>query len=179
MSRTAATFDLQAEIRARTVEIGDCLEWIGRFGSNKNRSTPLLDVAIDGVRHYMIVSREVWKARHGPIPAGRVVYRSCLNYRCVTHLALGRSGSPPKARAEAGIASHPPSAVAAMTKSKRKGAKYSAEQVAALRSLLADGHSAAEAGRMVGIAEDMARDIRSGRRWRAAVGSVWAWGLAA
>jgi hypothetical protein len=133
MSRTAATFDLQAEIRARTVEIGDCLEWIGRFGSNKNRSTPLLDVAIDGVRHYMIVSREVWKARHGPIPAGRVVYRSCLNYRCVTHLALGRSGSPPKARAEAGIASHPPSAVAAMTKSKRKGAKYSAEQVAALR----------------------------------------------
>lgn len=70
-------------ILARTIEVGDCLEWQGCFCQGKHPQINL------GAGRVAAVRRVLWEVEHGPVPAGLQVGMTCKNWRCVCpeHLA--------------------------------------------------------------------------------------------
>lgn len=176
--------DVRAIIVANTVEVGDCLEWTGPYGCGKrNKATPIIRTRRDGKARNLIVHREAWKAAKGPIPEGKIIYRSCCNYRCVgeQHLACGPRGVPLRLRGKLGLAGHCQSTVVAIALGRRRNSRYTSEQIGSVRAMLAEGLTCAETARMTGVGADTVEDVKRGRAWAttAAAGSVWAWRTAA
>ena len=60
---------------------GDCLLWRGRSWGGAFR------LYLGERRSPVEPSRAAWLLFHGPVPKGRLVARTCGNYRCTTHLA--------------------------------------------------------------------------------------------
>lgn len=175
--------DYSAIIAARTVEVGDCLEWTGRFGVGGTSCVPIIKTRICGKATNVIVPRAVWEAANGPIPAGRIVYRHCCNDRCVRleHLKCGKRGDQLRRRAALGLAGHMPSTRAAITRAARRNGKYSEAQAAEVRALAAVGVRDDQISAATGVGLAMVADIRRGRAWATGVqaASVFAWRPAA
>lgn len=172
-------------VAAKSIEVGDCLEWQGAMGCSGSASQPIIKTRRDGKPIEIYVARKVWELNRGPIPAGRIVYRSCCNNRCVgiDHLRLGRRGDAMRARKRLGLSKHSPSTIAALTVGIRKGpnVKYTIEAAREVRRLAANGLGTGEISAATGVHPDMVSDIRRGRAWRetAPVGSVFSWRPAA
>ena len=60
---------------------GDCLLWVGKSWSRAFR------LYADKRKSPIEPSTAAWVLRHGPVPAGHEVVRTCGDYRCITHLA--------------------------------------------------------------------------------------------
>ena len=173
--------DFAAIFAARTVEVGDCLEWTGSYGSHRTTSVPMIKARVGGRSNNVAVPRLVWTAAHGEVAPGRVVYRHCCNDRCVllAHLRCGARGVHLQRRAALGLAGHLQSTRAAITRSARSRptTKYTAQQAAAVRDLAAAGVPDALIAGATDVGLSMVADIRRGRAWaeQSGAASVFAW----
>jgi hypothetical protein len=159
-----------AVLAAHTVEVGDCLEWTGPFGHRRTRSVPILKRRVDGKRENIGVVRDLWEQAHGPVPAGRIVYRhTCCNGACVLleHFKLGKQGDQHRRRKVLGLTSHSPGTIAAICAASRKRAKHTAEQALQVRELVTQGMRHADISQATGVSKDMVSDIAKGKSWRA------------
>lgn len=155
---------------ARAEEVGDCLEWQGYMGNHG--SQPCVKVRLDWKRHStnIGVPKLLWEAANGPVPDGKLVYRTCCNNACVLidHIKVGTRKDWAKARKRAGTSKHSPSTVLAITLSARKRAATinSVERARLVRELLAAGLKREEVVEKTGVSESMVADIGANRSWR-------------
>jgi len=174
-----AGFDLRAEILARCIEVGECLEWQGPFGTGRNAATPILRKRYDGHSDNLPVLRILWQTEHGPIPAGKIVYRHCGNDRCVCHIKLGKRGDAHRRRKQLGLMKHSPATLAALTRGarSRENVKCSEERASEIRAMLAEGMTDQEIMDSTGLSRYVVADVRLGRTWKPAVpvASVFGW----
>lgn len=163
---------IKAEIAAKSVEVGECVEWLGKMGSGsaKGANTPLLGTRRDGRSVNLIVARLVYEAERGPIPAGKLVYRSCCNNRCIAavHLRLGTLADIKRVRRAAGLTSHTPATRVALTRGARSRANVvnDMEKARAVRALVAEGMPDDAIAARTGVGRAMVSDIRRGRAWQ-------------
>ena len=173
--------DFATIFAARTVEVGDCLEWTGTYGTNRTTSVPMIKARVAGRSNNVPVPRLAWINAHGEVPPGRIVYRHCCNDRCVLleHLRCGVRGVQLRRRAALGLAGHLQSTRAAITRSARNRptTKYTAEQAAAVRDLAAAGVPDALIAGATDVGLSMVADIRRGRAWaeQSSAASVFSW----
>lgn len=169
-----------AWILAQCVEEGDCLLWQGAMGVGSNRANPIVKgILASGKVNNLPVRRMVWEHRNGPLPPGKVVYRTCCQYRCLKCLDAGPPGAPARQRKLAGLSAHSPSARAALTSGARGRGNLvnTPEQVLEVKRLLAQGGSNPEVARQTGVSTAMVSKIRLGTCWRetAPSASVFSW----
>jgi hypothetical protein len=173
--------DIERELAERTVEVGECLEWIGPYGKGlRTRAVPMIKRRVNGVRIELNTAREVWRHYKGDPPPGHVVFRrECLNDRCVLlgHLACVPRGAHLRARRGTPQARLSQATRAAIAVAARANSCYSVDQVDQVRALLATGCSCVEVSRRTGVKEATVTDIKGGRSWAstAPAGSVWTW----
>jgi len=76
-------FDLEESFRRRTMRNGECLEWIGRVGSDGYGR-------ITVKRKSVLAHRVAWERTNGEIPNGMEIDHQCHNIKCVevAHLRL-------------------------------------------------------------------------------------------
>lgn len=164
--------EIRAIIASRSIEVGDCLEWQGKMGrgSAKSPNTPIIATR-DGARKVnLIVPRLVWESEHGPIPSGKLIYRSCCNNYCIAgvHLKCGTLADVKRVRRAAGLTAHTPSTRAALTRGARSRANIvnDMDKARAVRALVADGLHDDEIAEQTGVGRSMVSDIRRGRAWK-------------
>ncbi len=171
------------EIMAQTLEEGDCVLWTGRMGTSSCKTTPIYKSKIDGHWQNIPVCRKVWEFTRGPIPAGKIIYRSCCNDRCLGCLVLGVRGDAMRLRKKLGLSKHSPSTRASLTSGARgrSNIKHTIEQAREVRALLATGLPRVEISHRTGVTRDAIGDIATGRAWRETsyASSVFSWRPAA
>lgn len=159
-------------------EVGDCLEWQGLF-SNRGKTQPSIKARLPGKNYSdnISVPRLLWEAEHGPIPAGKWVYRTCCNNACVCleHLAIGTRKDLMRARRKAGTTQHAPTTLIALTLAARRRANNvnTEDDARKVRELLAEGLKRSQVAEETGVHPDMVADIASGKAWRD-LSSPWA-----
>lgn len=79
--------------------------------------------------------REVWKAHHGDIPAGRCVISTCESWLCINpeKIALATKADVQRRTVESGLM-HTPIALAKIAMTKRKNSRISDDAIEELRS---------------------------------------------
>lgn len=164
--------DMHAVYTARTIEVGECIEWQGRMLKSQaaQPNTPVAQTTAKGKSVHIIVARWVWEQEHGPIPPGTMIYRTCCNNRCVRgkHLAAGTLADVKAARRAAGQTRHKPSTKAAIQTGARKRPSTinTVEQARLVRDLVAAGKQDIEIAAETGVRPSTVKDIRLGRGWR-------------
>ena len=137
---------LNEYVDARSTEDGDCLRWTGTVYNGHPGGT------IDGKK--VLIRRELYEAKHGPIPKGRVIRCTCTTPLCVEeeHFQLSTYKAIAKACGALGLMSGPVrSARIAATKRASTQAKITQEAARAIRSsdetgaVLAKRHNLSEA----------------------------------
>lgn len=158
-------------------EVGDCLEWQGKFSCKG--VTPVVgwyDPAKNRTENEP-VTRLLWERKNGPIPAGHLVYRSCCNNACVLedHLKCGTRKDWAKARKKAGATKHGPATRIALTLSARRRAnvKNTIDKAREERSLSAGRMRIEEISKVTGVHPTMVAEMRQGRSWRELGGNIW------
>ncbi|MFY9460443.1 MAG: HNH endonuclease signature motif containing protein [Aquabacterium commune] len=167
MTRQAKTIEQAlSEGMAKALEVGECLEWQGLFGC-KGVMPIIKSRELSAYTQNYAAPRLVWERENGPVPEGKLVYRSCCNNACVSldHLVVGTRAQWAAARRKAGVTKHMQSTVAAITVARRKQAKYSREQVDSVRDLTRDGVCISDIVSATGVGRAMVQDIRQGRAW--------------
>ncbi|WP_342617199.1 HNH endonuclease [Rhodoferax sp. GW822-FHT02A01] len=167
---------------AAAVEVGDCLEWQGKFAcKGVTPVVPWHNLEKHRTDNAPVV-RLLWEAKHGPIPAGHLVYKTCCNNACVLdgHLACGTRKDWAKARKKAGVTKHSPTARIALTLGARRRAnvKNTMDKAREIRSLSAGRMRVYDIAKVTGVHPTMVADMRQGRSWRELGGNIWQ-GLAA
>lgn len=166
-------------ILANCDEVGDCLEWRGPYGRGRSSVTPIVKVRIDGQTQNLPVVRLMWEHTRGPIPPGKIVYRTCCNHRCVQCLKLGVRGDAHRQRRKLGLSAHRPETVASITNSARTRATTTntMEKARECRALSAQGLRDHEVAALTGVHADVVADIRRGDAWRESApgASVFSW----
>lgn len=153
-------------IRANTVEDGDCLRWTGACCNGH-----------PGMRgengKTVLVRRELWQAKHGPIPAGKILRCTCGTPKCVQieHCTLTTYKRLALQLGAIGVMSGPVrSAKIAAAKRAGKQAKVTQEDVRAIRA--SDEPVAVLAGRY-GVAEATISKYRLGQMRREFEANPW------
>jgi energy-coupling factor transporter ATP-binding protein EcfA2 len=170
------------DVLALCIEDGDCLLWQGTMGTGKNKATPHLNfIAPDGTRGRLMMARTTWEARNGrPVPAGKIVYRTCCNERCLEHLKLGVRGDAHRQRKRLGLTGHSPATIAALTigARNREGIVCSIETAREVRALLYSGLRNIDVSRRTGVDESTVSCIKRGKAWAESLpaASVFSWG---
>lgn len=158
-----------AEGLANAQEVGECLEWPGPFGCGRKKDTAIVKArSRDSQRtENYAVARELWEAAYGPVPEGKLVYRTCCNNACVLldHLAIGTRKEWSRARIKAGATKHHHATIIALTMAARRNAKNSIEVAREVRALRAEGMRHEDIAAQTGVAEAMVDDIVYGRAW--------------
>lgn len=155
---------------ARSLEVGDCIEWQGYMGNHGTQ--PCIKMRLDGKRSTsnIPVPRILWENENGPVPEGRLVYRKCCNNRCVNvdHIKTGTRAEWARARKKAGVSKHNPSTLITLTQSarKRRTTVNSLERARMVRELLASGLKREQVAEQTGVSLSMVIDIGAGRSWR-------------
>jgi hypothetical protein len=152
---------------ARVVEIGECIEWQGKFACKG--ATPVVPFFNREKRRTdnASVPRLIWERDHGPIPAGKLVYRTCCNNACVRHLACGTRKDAMRARRKAGTTAHAPTTRITLTLAARRRANVSnsIEKARQVRQLAAASVKTDEIAQRTGVHPTMVAEIRQGRCW--------------
>lgn len=163
---------------AQAVEVGECLEWQGAFSCNG--ATPVVKVRKPGAKHSenIAVCRVLWEQEHGPVPEGKLVYRSCCNNKCVNldHLRCGTRQQWKANQKKNGLTKHK-----ALTKLKqtvaarsRPSVKNSMEKAREVRALKAERLTYREISMATGVSEGMVADIVQGSAWKETISSPFA-----
>jgi hypothetical protein len=162
---------------AEAIEVGECLEWQGKFACKG--VTPVIGW-YDAEKHRTEnepVTRQLWEAKHGPIPAGHLVYRTCCNNACVLedHIKCGTRKDWAKARIKAGTSKHSPVARIALTLAARRRADVTTtmDKAREVRSLSAGRMRIGDIAKATGVHPTMVGEIRQGRAWRELAGNIW------
>lgn len=158
-----------AEGLALAQEVGECLEWPGPFGNGRKKNVAIVKARSEkGRTDNYAVARELWEAAYGPIPEGKMIYRTCCNNCCVLldHLKIGTRTDWANARKKAGATKHHHSTVLKITIARRRNSVNSHEQVEAVRMLSAEGLRLDDIVQQTGVSRAMVEDIRSGKSWR-------------
>lgn len=168
------------DIHNRCIEVGDCWEWTGSGGLT---AIPTQYPAKPGRRQSRVnVWVLAWEAFRGAQLSGsEVVYRKCLNGRCCNpaHLTSGTRQQMLTFLAKQGRMKQSPSAIAAITKTKReRNAKLTIDSV---REIRASNDSNLALASRYGVHHSLICRIRRGEAWResVSVSSVFAWRPAA
>lgn len=153
---------------ADAVEVGDCLEWRGRYSCKG--ATPCVQFR-DHEKGYVTnasVPRLLWEREHGPIPAGKLIYRTSCNNACMLHLACGTRKDWARARKKAGTSRHSATTRLHMTLAARRRADVTndIEKAREVRSLAAAKVTVSEIAAVTGVHPTMVKEIRQGRAWR-------------
>lgn len=178
MTKAKTPAELLAIGMEQAQEYGDCLEWQGYF-ANRGKTQPSIKVRLPGKDYSdnLSVPRLLWEAEHGPIPAGKWVYRTCCNNACVCldHLAIGTRKDLMRVRKKAGTTQHAPTTLIALTLAARRRANSINTEADArkVRELLAEGAKRAQIAAATGVSLDMVNDIARGKAWRD-LSSPWA-----
>jgi hypothetical protein len=166
-----------AEGLAAAIEVGDCLEWQGKFACNG--TTPVVGW-YDITKHRTenaSVPRALWEKDNGPVPAGKLVFRKCCNNACVlkTHLSCGTRADWARARKKAGTTAHSPTTRIALTLAARRRADVvnTMEKARAVRSLAAARLRTEQISDQTGVSPAMVAEIRQGTAWREFGGNPW------
>lgn len=155
---------------AQAVEVGECLEWQGFFACKG--VTPVVKARNmeKGQTENHSVPRLVWERAHGPIPAGKLIYRTCCNCNCVLleHLAMGTRKDMFRARRKQGVNVHKQATILSITVAARRRAstKYSMDKAREVRSLKAAGLRHVDIAAQSGVSLAMVDDMVSGKSWR-------------
>lgn len=182
MTRTVATIaDRLAQGMAAAVEVGECLEWQGFFSCKG--TTPVVkakDPAKDPSTRRtdnFSVPRLLWEREHGPIPPGKLVYRTCCNNACVLqeHLRCGTRADWAKDRKRMGATKHSAAAKLALTLAarRRSTAVNTMAKARQVRSLSAARVKTEEISRQTGVSPAMVAEIRQNTAWREFGGNPW------
>ena len=155
---------------ANSNEVGDCLEWGGYYDC----VTPAIKSreVRNGKSHVINVTvpRVIWEAKNGPVPAGKLVFRTCQNNSCVAegHIACGTRADWAKARKKAGTSKHSPATIVAMTIAARKRTNTinTMEKAREVRQLACTGMDRHAVARETGVSPDMVSDICANRAWK-------------
>ncbi|MFA7291874.1 MAG: HNH endonuclease [Rhodocyclaceae bacterium] len=155
---------------AKAVEVGDCLEWQGSFAAGGKTPAVKAHSLENGRTDNFPVPRLLWEREHGPIPAGKLVYRKCCNNACVLveHLSCGTRKDWAKARRKAGASKHSATTLIALTLARRRRPDVTTtmEKARQIRSLTAAAVKVRDIAAQTGVHPDMVEDIRRGRAWR-------------
>ena len=148
------------------VEVGECLEWQGLFGCKSVMPIVKSREGNTYTQNYA-APRLIWEREHGPVPDGRLVYRTCCNNACVAleHLEAGTRKDWAAMRSKAGFTKHLQSTIAKITVARRKHSKYTIEQVIKVRDMTRDGVLISDIVIEAGVSRAMVQDIRQGRSW--------------
>lgn len=155
---------------AKAEEVGDCLEWQGYFQCKGD--TPSIKVydADKKRTENHAVPKLIWERKHGPVPKGKLVYRTCCNNACVLedHLACGTRKQWAAARKKAGATKHSEATVVRLTLAARRRARTTTtmEKARAVRSMVAAKVRTKDISARTGISECMVSEIRQERAWR-------------
>ena len=162
---------------AAAVEVGECLEWHGKFACKG--VTPVVGW-YNEEKHRTEnapVTRLLWEAKNGHIPVGQLVYRTCCNNACVLvdHIKCGTRKDWAKARKKAGATKHSPVARIALTLAARRRADVTTtmDKAREVRSLSAGRMRIADIAQVTGLHPTMVAEIRQGRSWRELGGNIW------
>jgi hypothetical protein len=177
--RTAATIGQKlAQGLEQAVEVGNCLEWHGPFACRG--VTPVVKVRNHEKQRTdnHSVPRQLWEAAYGPIPEGKLVYRSCCNNACVLLwcLTIGARKDWARARKKAGVTGHHHTTKLHLTMAARRRADVtnSMEKAREVRLLAAERVKTDEISQRTGVHPTMVAEIRQGRAWRELGGGVFA-----
>lgn len=163
---------------AEAEEVGDCLEWQGKFACKG--VTPVVPFYANDKKRTenAPVPRLLWEAEHGSVPDGKLVYRKCCNNACVLqeHLAAGSRADWAKARKRAGTTKHGAATLIALTLAARRRADVvnTMEKARQVRSLTAGRVPMAEIVEQTGVSRAMVLEMRQGTAWRELGGNLWA-----
>jgi len=142
---------IQEILSLKATEDGDCLIWNGRL--SKSCGHPKYGD--------MVMRREVWKARKGPLKAGQLVTTTCGNPKCLEHLAITnksevarRSNADPRVKAS--------KRVSAAIVARARATKLSMEKAREIR--LSDESDTALA-KAYGVDHSMISKVRKNRAW--------------
>jgi hypothetical protein len=153
---------------AEAVEVGECLEWQSYFMCKG--ATPAVKArnAAKGNSENIPACRLIWERDHGPIPAGKLIYRTCCNCACVRHLACGTRKDWARARKKAGTTAHSTIAKLHLTLAARRRSDVTntMEKAREVRSLAAARVKTDEISRLTGVHPTMVAEIRQGNSWR-------------
>lgn len=140
-------------ILARTIEVGDCMEWQGHFCQGKHPQVNM------GAGRVITVRRVLWEAHHGAVPDGKQVGMSCGNWRCVCpdHLVARTRSAATRGR------SRDPQERMNIATSRRAGSRLTMDDVRTIRA--SDEPVRALATRY---------SLSWGYVWRIRRGDVWA-----
>lgn len=162
---------LLAEGLAKAQEVGNCLEWQGYMDHGATPSIKTREIR-DGREKVVsyTVAKVLWVKKHGPLPAGHIVYRTCCNGACVNedHFAAGPRAQFFAARKKAGVTKHSTATIIKQTMAARARSytKYTIDQARKVRSMLSEGLKAQQVSDQTGVSLDMVHKIGAGRSWR-------------
>lgn len=154
---------------AEAIEVGECLEWQGFFGARG--ATPIVKARnLDKQRtdNFPVV-RELWEAAYGPVPEGKLTYRSCCNNACILldHIKVGTRQEWAANRAKAGLTRHHQSTIIALTLAARRRSNVvnNIDKARDVRALKADGLTIDAIVAQTGVSRAMVADIAQGGAW--------------
>lgn len=157
---------------SKAEEVGDCLEWQGPF----HQHVPIVRVRFEGKNYSdgVQVPRKLWEAANGPVPDGKLAYRSCCNNACVLldHIVVGTRQEWADCRKKAGVSGHSPATKAAIAAARRKQGKYTVDQVIDIKNMTRDGVLVRDIVERTGVSRAMVMDIRSQKSW-ASIGNFF------
>jgi hypothetical protein len=138
-----------------------CIEWQGNRdtgGYGRDRRRERLQRFGTGLAH-----RQAWMEAHGPIGPDDVVMHKCDNPPCVNidHLQVGTvaDNNADKWAKGRGRTGHVPSGP------DHWNARFTADQVAEIRSEMAKGRTGGSLARQFGVCHQLIYDIRNGKRY--------------
>lgn len=158
--------ELLKKIESRCVEVGDCLEWQGYISAG---GSPRIyhDSRMQSARKLMLQAH----CKPSEVPLKHKLVCTCENHRCVNadHIAIVPLAKFVRERLVANT-NHQIRA-AKIAKARRKSAKLTADDVAAIRASDEADHILAE---RYGVSRAYVSSIQLHRRWRDHTISPWA-----
>lgn len=148
-----------ADIKGRSIEVGDCWEWQGSFaGCGIPKHT------INGKQQR--AHNTAFKLAGKKQPPGTFLVRSCGNGDCVNpaHVEAMTRKEQMRLVADLGRCSRPDQ-IAARTRAARENSKYSMEQARSIRQMRQCGLRCTEIAVKLNIPVDIVSKISLGRLW--------------
>ena len=156
---------LLALLASRTVEVGECFEWVGTVGATGYPVKRFMG-------HHMTVRRMAYCLHHALTPAdieGLTVWAKCNNRRCIgpNCMVLGLRGEMQRTLGSDGRMAPTPARIAILTKTRRARSKLpeGMDTAKAIRARRAAGESKDVLAQEYGISKKTVNDILAMRTW--------------
>lgn len=159
---------LKFEGYCRACDETGCVEWIGGYGGNERRQPIFHLPGTRQCKRSMPAYKAAWLLAGHKIPAGKIIFRKCLNTRCVSlaHLACGTHREMWDLHIASGKHRGQPRRIAA---NRRTTAALATprETVAEVEVLLQGGQRCKDIATQLQISLDVVTAVRQGRHFHA------------